>query len=150
ANLGDSAVLAKAVPVLAGEVWGRYSEADAVRRLDNIFRLEIAVGRYAAAAKTVGELRAERLRRKPGAESRARDLQYEIWARAKATAQPFAAVFQQQFKSLDSRTAVLAIRAMAVPVQGLRGTLSRLVQGLQGRTEISEAEALALVRAWQR
>src|SRR5689334_19434495 len=107
ANLGDSAVLARTVPTLAGEVWGRYSEPDAVRRLDNIFRLQIAIGRYEAAARTVAELRAARAGRKPGPESRATDLQYEIWARAKASGQPFASVFRQTFKSLDDRTAVL-------------------------------------------
>src|ERR1044071_7730952 len=150
ANLGDSAVLARAVPTLAGKVWGRYPGPDAVRRLDNLFRLEIAVGRYEAAAKTVGELRAARTSRTPGPESRAADLPYEIWARAKATGQPFASVFRQSFKSLDDRAAVLAIRAMSLPVLGLQGALRRMAQGLSGRTEISETEALALIRAWQR
>src|SRR6478672_5090024 len=54
----DPAVLATAMPKLAGDVLAVYRDGDRRTDLDNRFRLQIAAGRYGEAIETLATLRA--------------------------------------------------------------------------------------------
>jgi hypothetical protein len=58
AAVEDSAMLSKAMPVLAQDVIAVYREEDRRKYLDNLFRLQIVAGQYAEANKSIASLRA--------------------------------------------------------------------------------------------
>jgi hypothetical protein len=57
ADLADSAALATSTRRLAGEVLASYRDPDRGRYLDNVFRLQILLGRFAEASTSLAELR---------------------------------------------------------------------------------------------
>jgi uncharacterized protein len=161
AETESPAVLAKAMPILAAQLIGVYQDNDRSRYLDTSFRLQLVAGLYADAARTLAELRALRANdRSPG--GAAKDLQYEIFVRAKtlqatgnvAFEAAFARAFRERVVLLDDKTAALLIRAMShysagislhAPIEeNLQVALSRL----KSKTDISLDEALALLRAY--
>src|ERR1700681_2446116 len=126
AEAEDPAALSKALPGLAREVIAVYREDDRPTYLDNLFRLQIVAGRYADATETLTALRALRTKSSASPQAGATDVQYEIYARAKASqgedGSPFDAGFQRVFREvlgrLDDRTSALVMRALSVEETG--------------------------------
>jgi putative CocE/NonD family hydrolase len=145
------------MPKLAERLLGTYEEGNRDRRLDNRFRLQLVAGRYADAARSLADLRSMRVsRRGSTAATRALNVQYEVYARAKglqaagtAFDQSVPRAFRETFARLDDRTAALVIRALGTNIAPLESTLRRAVAAQESRTTISVADALALVRAYQ-
>ncbi|MFL5385781.1 MAG: CocE/NonD family hydrolase [Longimicrobiaceae bacterium] len=161
-DLTDSAALARAMPEFAEAVLEQYSRhqpADRARALDGRFRLELVAGRYGEAARSLAALRALRARAAPGdPQARAADVQYEIWARAMAATatagapfeRSFGAAFRDAFARLDDRAATLVMRAMSVAPRELRAAARQELGRHQPGTEVSVADAVAILRAYQR
>jgi putative CocE/NonD family hydrolase len=155
----DPAVLAAAMPKLAGEVLAVYRDADRRTDLDNRFRLQIVAGRYAEASATLAALRALPAPPAPpdgSPQAGATDVLYEIFARAKARQGEegsFAAAFQKAFRDglapLDDRTAALTIRALGADPSSIEQALKDALEPQKGKASIPLAEALALIRADQ-
>jgi len=154
----DPAALSQALPGLARAVIAAYREDnredDHRKYLDNLFRLQIAAGRYAEAVRTLASLRdlgAGDLSPQAGATR----VLYEIFATAKARqgedGSPFDAALQRSFREtlgrLDDRTAALVMRALGVDLTALQQTLNGALGSQKGKSSIPLAGALALVRA---
>ncbi len=154
-----AAGLASAMPRLAGQVIAAYQEEDRRTRLDSLFRLQIVAGRYDEAIESLAALRELRASTAAGAtaQSRAANVQYEIYARAKALqtsgGRPFAETFVQAFheilSSLDDRTSALVVRSFSANRPAMQDSLRSALQGQEGRTAISLPDALALLRSYQ-
>ncbi|HEX3664457.1 MAG TPA: CocE/NonD family hydrolase [Rhizomicrobium sp.] len=163
---GDHAVQARAVSQLAGTLLASYHDADRPTYLDNLFRLQLAAGRYDDAIKTIGALRLLPDPLDPP-QDRARDVQYEILARAEVRmrhdgsllANAFNAEFRAVVHPLDNRTSALVMRlfngeetgglSLIIDQAALRKSLAQLTKKQAGKKTINQTDALALVRAWQ-
>jgi putative CocE/NonD family hydrolase len=152
----DSA-LTQAMPELAKQVLAVYQEADRETYLDNLFRLQMVAGKYSEAAETIAAHRRLRAPNIPGGGEWI-DVQYEIFARAKAQEsagqasleQAYSKVFRQMVGRLDDRTSFLALRAIsAQDVNSLAFPLKADREMLKGKERLPLAEALALVRDYQ-
>jgi uncharacterized protein len=155
------AALDQAMSSLAGRVIAVYQDNDHPRSLDTLFRLQLVVGRYSDAAKTLAELRELRAaERSPG--RAAKDVQYEIFLQAKtleSTAalpfeEAFARAFREKLAQLDDKTSAMLVRAMSYYSVGI-SLHSPIEENLQaalslrrGKSDISLDEALALLRAY--
>ena len=160
----DAAGLDARMPALAEAALAHYHEADEAKRLDTLFRLQMAAGHWADADRTLDKLRA-RLAVGDDPQGRATDVQYQILVRARlleaAEGVPFETaftrVFHQIMDPMDNRAAALAARGLEadrfpvgislhVPVtENLEAALARA----KGKSELSMADAVTLVRAWQ-
>jgi putative CocE/NonD family hydrolase len=154
AELADSARPAT-MRRLAEQVIAVYHDADRRKELDNLFRLQIVAGRYDEASRSLAALRALRgSEAQATAQSRAANIQYEIYARARALeaadGRPFAETFAQAFREilagLEDRTSALVLRSFGANRPALQDNLSRTIRGQEGKTEIALADALALLR----
>ncbi len=151
----DPAVLSQALPGLARAAIDVYREDNRRKYLDNLFRLQIAAGRYADAVQILASLRelgAGDLSPQAGATR----VLYEIFATAKAReakGSPFDAALQRAFRETlgrqDDRTAALVMRALGVDLTALRQSLSGTLEARKGKSSIPLADALALVRAYE-
>ena len=154
ADVADSAALSRSMPRLAAEVLAAYSDTARGRYLDNLFRLQLLVGRHAEAAATLVTLRAERS--DTTAPTRALHIQYEILARAKevaaSTGRPFpevfGEVFRERFAGLDDPAAAWAARAILVSPRTAANDLRWATPNLGERTSASLEEALTLLRVF--
>jgi uncharacterized protein len=156
AAVGDAAALAKAMPALAEQVAAAYKDDDRGKYLDSLFRLQIVAGRHAQALETLAALRA--LRADSNTPQTAADnVQYEIFARAKLTQAedglPFDEALRRAFRAtldrLDDRTSALVIRALTLDPAALSRELQGALEQQKGKSAISLAEALQLIRAYQ-
>ena len=153
AAVEDPAALAKSMPALAREVIAVYRNDDRRQSLDDLFRLQTVAGRYADAAKTLAALRAL----PPDSVSpqgRATRVLYEIFARARQSeGEPFDAAFRRAFREalgrLDDRTAALVMRALGADPSAIRQTLNEALEPQKGKSSISLAGAVTLIRAYQ-
>jgi uncharacterized protein len=151
AELSDSGV-----PRLAERLLGVYKEENRDRRLDNLFRLQLVAGRYNDAARTLADLRSMRVSKRGSTPAtRALNIQYEVYARAKALQstdkafeQTLPQAFRETFARLDDRTAALVIRTLGANVGFLEDALRRAISAQRDGTSISVTDALALVRAY--
>jgi putative CocE/NonD family hydrolase len=164
ASARDPAALRNAAPQLAAAAIVAYREPDRSVYLDNLFRLQLVAGRYTDALRTVADLRAGEA---PSPQSRARNMQYEMFARAEMLEQkthvPFAAayarVFRETLGAMDDRTSALVLRALNIQETGglslivdmsaLRKNLADALAKQKGKTSISLSDALALLRVYQ-
>ena len=153
ADLADSAALATSAHRLAGEVLASYRDPDRGRHLDNVFRLQILLGRFAEAATSLAELRA--LRRDSTPSDRARYVQYEILADAMrrgagegALGDRFARAFRERFAQLDDATAAFAARTILQSPRAVAGDLRWATPDQTGRTTVSLQDALVLLRIY--
>src|SRR3982751_2693519 len=152
----DPAALSQAVPGLARAAIDAYREEDGRKYLDNLFRLQIAAGRYADALQSLASLR-EMAAGDLSPQVGAARVVYEVFATAKARqsadGSPFDAAFQRSFREilgrLDDRTAALAMRTFGVELPVIQQTLNGALEGRKGKSSIALADALALVRAYQ-
>jgi putative CocE/NonD family hydrolase len=167
AAVDDPATLSKSMPGLAREVIAVYREDDRRTYLDNLFRLQIVAGQYADATRTLIELRALRTKSSTSPQSGATDVQYEIFARAKASqgqdGSSFDVGFQRAFRDvlgrLDDRTSALVMRALCVEETGggslavdfsaMQRDVHDALQSLKGKSSIALPDALRLIRAYQ-
>jgi uncharacterized protein len=155
------AAAANAMPILAAQSIGLYHDDDRPRYLDTLFRLQLVAGLYNDAAKTLAELRDLRADdQSPG--TAAKDVQYEIFLRAKtleATAglafdKAFAQVFRERLAQLDDKTSAMVVRAMSHYSAGIslylpiEENLQADMASRKGKSDISLGEALALLRAY--
>ena len=152
----DSA-LTQAMPELAKQVLAAYQEADRETYLDNLFRLQMVAGKYTEAAETIAAHRRLRAPSIPGGGEWI-DVQYEIFARAKAQEsagqasleQAYSNVFRQMVGRLDDRTSFLALRTIsAQDVNSFVFPLKADREKLKGKDRLPLADALALVRDYQ-
>jgi putative CocE/NonD family hydrolase len=141
-----SALAAQAIPV--------YRDSKRDWFLDNLFRLQMVAGRYSDASRTLDSLRALR-RDRVSASATAADILYRVLASAKAGSDDsrFADTFRQTYRTtltrLDDRMSALVIRASNISHFPLDGAVFRAFRPLRGKSSVSLAEALALVRAYQ-
>jgi len=160
----DPAALAQIMPKLAESVIAAYHDDDRRSYLDKLFRLQIVAGRYDDALKSLSELHALRAD-KAHPQAAAIDVQYDIYARAKAgqDASGFPAAFQQAFRAvmakLDDRGSALVMRALnveptangslVVDFSAMQRDLDAALKQQKGKTSIGLDDALNLVRAYQ-
>jgi hypothetical protein len=150
----DSAVLSSYMPRLAAEVIAVYRENDRGAYLGNLFRLQLVAGQHAAAAATLDAWRAARGNSVPP-EIRATNELYGMLAGAMQRAgaarldEAFRETFSSGLRGLDDRTSALLIRALAVNQRALEGAVSAALRGQEGKSVISLANALGLVKAYQ-
>lgn len=154
AAVEDPAALSKAMPELAREVIAVYREDDRRKYLDNLFRLQIVAGQYMDANKTLMSLRALRASN-ASPQAGATDVQYEVFIRARQSADgtPFDESLRRAFREaiapLDDRTSALVMRALDVDLPVMQQTLNRTLQQHKGKSSISLADALRLIRTYQ-
>lgn len=153
ADLADSAALATSTHRLAGEVLASYREPDRGRYLDNVFRLQILLGRFAEASSSLAELRT--LRQDSTPSDRSRYVQYEILADAMgrgagagALGDRFARAFRERFAQLDDATAAFAARTILQSPRTVAGDLRWATPDQSGRTTVSLDDALVLLRVY--
>jgi putative CocE/NonD family hydrolase len=134
---------------LAAQALAVYQDTNRETFLDNRFRLELLAGRSREALKIIAELRSLRAGKTPAA--RAINVQYEILARAgqHRSKGSFARAFRGAVRPLDDRTAALVLRSFNVDRQGQMQAAESARQKQKGKSTISLADAVALLRAVQ-
>jgi putative CocE/NonD family hydrolase len=157
AAVEDPAALAKAMPVLAKAVLTGYRDDDRRTYLDNLFRVQFVAGQYADASKTLAALSALRAD-SVSPQTHATDLQYAIFASAKAEQSQDGPAFDEAFRrsfrtalgQLDDRTAALVLRALSIVDQSvLRRDLRNALAQQKDKSAITLPDALKLLRAYQ-
>lgn len=152
----DPAALATLMPGLAREVLAVYRDADRRQDLDNRFRLKIVAGQYGAANDDLASLRAlEKSDASP--QAGATNVLYEIFAAAKTRqgeeGMPLEEALQRSFRDaagrLDDRTAALVMRALGADPLPIHQAVHDALEEQKGKTAISLAGALTLIRAYQ-
>ncbi|WP_224369652.1 CocE/NonD family hydrolase [Hyalangium versicolor] len=156
--IDDEVALGQAMPGLATQVLSSYKESDRQKYLDQLFRVQWVAGRHADASKTLATLKALRAG-SASPQTRALNVQYEVLAKARLLATqgeepvPFdealAQAFRETFARLDDRTSALVIRALGVDPAAFRPALREALEKQKGKSSISLADALALIRAYQ-
>lgn len=128
AELADTALDAS-MPRLAVEVLAQYKDTNRLRYLDNRFRLEFLLGRYADAVETLASLR--QAQTDTTAVARALYVQYDILASAMSAPapSPFAERFANAFRSrcarLDDVAAAWASRTILQTPRAVASNLRR-------------------------
>ncbi|HYN83297.1 MAG TPA: CocE/NonD family hydrolase [Gemmatimonadaceae bacterium] len=150
--MADSAALATSMPRLATQVLADYRDTSRARYLDNRFRLEMLLGRYADAASSLAALR--QVQQDTTASTRALNVQYEILSAAMTApvetpfAERFATAFRSRFADLDDAAAAWASRTILQSPRTVAGDLRWATPNLNGRTSVSLDEALTLLRVF--
>ena len=155
----SDAALSEAIPALAEQIIPAYQDPDRSTFLTNLYRLQLAAGRYADAIATITAL----LALSPAAGSVAafqptvlRPLVYEIYARARMTErdteQPFDRAydraFQEVFGRLSDRDAVEVAWFLGSPLPRFRQDLQAAIDQRKGKAAIGLADALTLIAAY--
>ncbi|HEV3089200.1 MAG TPA: CocE/NonD family hydrolase [Candidatus Elarobacter sp.] len=153
-TLAATVTLDAAVPATARRLLTTYREPDRRRYLDAQFRLQIVAGDYAGAQRSLTELQRGNDPSSPW--SATAFAQYAIFVRAKqleAAGAPFRAAFQRSFQNfvgpLDDRRAALVVRRFAIRATAFDDDLRAAARRVEGVVGPSQADALALVRAYQ-
>src|SRR5215472_9648247 len=153
----SDSVLTQAMPELARQVLQAYQDADRETYPDNLVCLQMVAGKYAEAAETIVARRRLRAPSVPGGGEWI-DVQYEIFSRAKAQEfaghmpfeQAYSQVFREMVGQLDDRRSFLALRTIsAQDANSLAGTLKADREKLKGKSKLSLADALQLVRDYR-
>jgi putative CocE/NonD family hydrolase len=155
-SAGDAAALSQAMPGLARQVIEVYKDDDRGKYLDNLFRLQIVAGQYGDGLKTLASLRELRRPSDPARYAWV-NVQYEIFARAKAMEaeqgsrfeETFPQAFREKLGALDDRTSALVVRALGANESNLQRELQNDLKQQKGKGTISLADALKLVHDYQ-
>jgi putative CocE/NonD family hydrolase len=153
------AEFSQAIPALAEEVIPRYRDADRSIYLANLYRLQIAAGRYADAVATIAALLALSA---PAGSLEAlqqpvlRPVVFEIYARARMlerdTGRPFDEAYDQAFREvfarLSDRDAVEVAWFLGSPLPRFRQELQAAIDQRTGKTDITPADAVRLIAAY--
>jgi uncharacterized protein len=154
AAIRDSAALSSYMPRLAAEVLAVYREGDRGAHLGNLFRLQLVAGQHSAAAATLDVWRAARGNSAPP-EIRATNELYAMLAAAMQRAgasgldDAFRETFSAGLRALDDRTSAFLIRALGVNQRALERAVSAALRLQEGKSVISLADAMDLVKAYQ-
>ena len=158
----DDARLGAAMSQLAAELAAAAPPADKAAALDIEFRIQMVRGQDADALMTIAALRA--LASDASPQSRARNIQYEILARARLLQtegqsfdEAFRHVFRERAAMLDDRAAALAMRtfegmlfpagiSLHLPIEE---RLKASLAAVRGRRDIPIVQARDLVSAYQ-
>ena len=155
AAAADAAALERAIPDLAQQALTRIPPTDALTRLEQQFRLQLAAGQYAQATTTFDEFRKARPA-PPTGQWVDPLLHQELFARSKALeasakipyADAFTRTLERELAALDNRAAAESEWALGTPPAIFRTRLQRQLQQLNGRKTLTVAEVLDLAR-WQ-
>lgn len=157
AALADPRSLSGAITALANRVLPAYKEENRESYLNNVFALQVVAGNYPEAIQSLLALR--ELRRSANRTGFAwRDIQYEIYARAKAMEadgrlsfqQAYGRAFRETFAQLDDRTSARAIPLFNIVDESwMRPALQSDLDAQKGKTTIALENAVALVRDYQ-
>ena len=150
----DPAALSRAMPALAKSLEAVYAATDRRAYLDNLFRLQLVGGDNAQAGETLAALhRFDDLSSPWAATNYAH---YRIYGRAKvleAAGVPLGEALRRSFRAfvdpLDDRRAALVTRRFEIGLQPVQDDLRTALQRRRGKHDISLADGLALVRAYQ-
>jgi putative CocE/NonD family hydrolase len=154
-RIADDAELSKAMPNLAKQVIAGYRDEDRQKYLNNLFKLQMIAGDYAAATDAI-----KSLREIPGANDPvyrdATNLQYEIYANAKLNEArgnvSFEDAFKQAFREtvgkLDDLTAFRVSGAFAYNLNNGQSELRKLLDLQKDGNGIELAGALALAEIY--
>ncbi|MDC0712185.1 CocE/NonD family hydrolase [Stigmatella sp. ncwal1] len=146
----NEAALAQEMPSLAKKVMAVYRENDRRLYLDNLFRLQLATAQYAEADKTLISLRALRTDPQAGAH-----ILYEVFAQAQQRQEGVTLdeALRQSFHDvlgpLDDRSSARAIRVLGTDPSVLRQALNEALEKQKGKSTLSLADALSLIRIYQ-
>lgn len=157
AALADPVSESRELSALANRVLPVYKENNRETYLSNTFALQVVAGKYPEAIQSLLALR--ELRRSANLSSFAwRDVQYEVYARAKAFEadgkvpfqEAYRRAFRETFGQLDDRISARAIPLFNIVNElwmqpALQGDLERQ----KGKSSISVPDALALIRDYQ-
>ena len=151
----DSAI-GVTVAQLARSTLAVYANPDSDAYLDNVGRLHIGAGEFRTAGETLAQLRLRRVH--SGAVKRGTlAVPYEVYAKARArqaaNPQPFDSAFFDAYRevvgSLDDRVAGYEIPwILGTPLPFLESNLRLKINDLTGKTGISLADAVDLVRRY--
>ena len=142
------------MPVLSRALAASYKDADRRHYLDNLFRLQVTGGEYKAAGASLFALLGFNDASSPWPATNYS--QFDIFVNAKileSTGTPFDQAFDKSFHQVvdpasDEKSALI-IRRFAISVAAFQSDLRSALAQQQGKDEISGADALALVRAYQ-
>lgn len=152
-SLGDAKAVDAFVPRLAGQLLSDRPDANA----DDRFRLLMAAGRNADAAKALNALLQSRAS-SPSPQVRSNDVQYAILLQAEnkagaSTGAPlalaYAEAFRDRFARLDDRASAMLIRAMHTDYPSLHSGFEARVAGIKGVSNLDWDAAMSLVRGYQ-
>jgi putative CocE/NonD family hydrolase len=153
----DPAALSKAVPGLAKAVMAVYKDDDRGKYLDNLFRLQIVAGQYEDAIKTTASLR-ELLRANHQVRSAWVNIQYEIYARAKAREnaeklafnEAYTQSFRDAFSQLDDRTSALVVLGLTmIDPSDSQQDVQNDLEKQKSKSTIPLADAVKLISDYQ-
>ena len=153
----DPATLSKAVVGLAGQALAVYKDDDQESYLSNLWALQALAGRYPEAVQSFVALRD--FRRTAHVSNAAwRDLQFEVYVRAKAAASeqnlPFDEAYKQAFRAvfgqLDDRTSARAMPLFNVVDETWMGpALQSDLDAQKGKSRIALDATVTLVRDYE-
>jgi putative CocE/NonD family hydrolase len=153
----NPATLSRAVVGLAGEVLSVYKDDDREKYLSNLSALQAVAGQYPEAVQSFVALRD--FRRTAHVSNAAwRDLQFEIYVRAKAAASaqklPFDEAYKQVFRAvfgqLDERTSARSMPLFNVVDESwMDPALQSDLDAQKGKSSIALDAAVALVRDYE-
>jgi uncharacterized protein len=150
----DPAALSSVMPPLARAVLVEYKNEDRRAYLDTLFRLQMVAGNDEDAIKSLIELRKlnpSSLSPRPGAAL----FIYEILARARLESRKDGSAldktlerqFHQTVAALDDATAELVVSGLSGSLSGLSAELHERLDHQKGKSAISLADAVSLIRA---
>ncbi|MDP9007102.1 MAG: CocE/NonD family hydrolase [Pseudomonadota bacterium] len=154
--IDEPEALSAAMPALARAVETEFRNVDRRAYLDTLFRLQLAAGDDEDAIKSLTELRnlnPSNLSPRPGAAL----FIYEILARARLAAhrdgsaldKVLGPLLRQTVAALDDPTADLVLSGLSGGLSGVSVDLHERLDQQKGKSTISLADALKLVRAYQ-
>lgn len=152
----DDVELSKAIPNLAKQVIANYKEEDRQKYLNNLFRLQMIAGDYAAAKDTIKSLR-DVLRASDPVYANVVYTQHEIFSDAKlrqaAGNTSFEEAFKQSFREifgkLSDKNAYLASTSFAFDIARAQNDLQKLLEPQKEKNGIALNDAVNLIRSYQ-
>ncbi|HST08398.1 MAG TPA: CocE/NonD family hydrolase [Gemmatimonadaceae bacterium] len=139
---------------LASRAIAVYKDDNRARFLDNLFRLQMAAGRYTDATASLKSLRSlATADRSPQASATL--LLYSIFARARASHggmsfdSTFQTIFRETLTPLDDKTSWLLDRALVVYLPVFKQGLDAALAEHKDERAISMADALKLIKAYE-
>lgn len=158
--------LAASMRALAAATIAVYQDSDRETYLDNLFRLQLVAGRYREATASISALRALR-ENDDSPQSRASNIQYEIYAQARLEeareGRSFTEAFRGQFRKalnkLDDRVSAMVVSMLVSEDNGglslildqaaLRQELHAQLERHKASPSITVIDALHLLRTYQ-
>lgn len=153
----DEAELLKAMPALAKQIIANYKEEDRQKYLNNLFRLQMIAGDYAAAKDTIKLLRGV-LRASDPVYANVVYTQHEIFSDAKlrqaaggntSFEEAFKQSFRDIFGKLSDKDAYLASTSFAFDITRAQNDLQKLLEPQKEKNGIALNDAVNLIRSYQ-